>query len=373
MTKKKLLKALAVAAIATSLVACSDSSSNDKTSTTAASSGSSVATTTVAAPADNTNVTANASYTIGYGMGSSIATDKNIKSFNLNNDKVMAGFEDAINAKKPAIPLEDIANNMNTLRDKMQQQMNQKAVTSFLSVQDGIYNSDLTPKSDIKNPDVVVYEFFDYQCMYCSKLAPEIEKIMKDNSDVQVVFAEFPIFGQKLPASEYAAEVGTAIYKLYGADAYVKYHNGIFATGEDEGSLKNATVDNVAKQAGADMTKVNKAIQDDKIADHLKDMLKMGFGQLRIQGTPFLVIAPAKNATVANTTIIGGYTTADGIQAAINKAKSTATTTSTSNNGQTDTKQAQNDIATVTAEAQATSGSTEQLAQQSQDDDSVEA
>ncbi|ADA78790.1 DsbA-like infectivity potentiator lipoprotein FipB [Francisella tularensis] len=363
MTKKKLLKALAVAAIATSLVACSDSSSNDKTLTTAVSSGSSVATTTVAAPADNTNVTANASYIIGYGMGSSIATDKNIKTFNLNNDKVMAGFEDAINAKKPAIPLEDIANNMNTLRDKMQQQMNQKAVTSFLSVQDGIYNSDLTPKSDIKNPDVVVYEFFDYQCMYCSKLAPEIEKIMKDNSDVQVVFAEFPIFGQKLPASEYAAEVSTAIYKLYGADAYVKYHNGIFATGEDEGSLKNATVDNVAKQAGADMTKVNKAIQDDKIADHLKDMLKMGFGQLGIQGTPFLVIAPAKNATVANTTIIGGYTTADGIQAAINKAKSTATTTSTSNNGQTDTKQAQNDIATVTAEAQATSGSTEQLAQ----------
>ncbi|MBK2239917.1 hypothetical protein IBE76_10180 [Francisella tularensis] len=36
-------------------------------------------------------------------------------------------------------------------------------------------------------------------------------------------------------------------------------------------------------------------------------------------------------------------------------------------------KHSQNDIATVTAEAQAISGSTEQLAQQSQDDDSVEA
>ncbi|MDE4969709.1 disulfide bond formation protein DsbA, partial [Francisella tularensis subsp. holarctica] len=71
MTNKKLLKALAVAAIATSLVACSDSSRNDKTSTTAVSSGSSVATTTVADPADNTNVKANSSYTIGYGMGSS--------------------------------------------------------------------------------------------------------------------------------------------------------------------------------------------------------------------------------------------------------------------------------------------------------------
>ncbi|MDE4938387.1 disulfide bond formation protein DsbA, partial [Francisella tularensis subsp. holarctica] len=82
-------------------------------------------TTTVAAPADNTNVTAKASYTIVYGMCSSIATDKNIKTFNFNNDKVMAVFEDAINAIKPSIPLEDIANNMNTQRDKMQQQMNQ--------------------------------------------------------------------------------------------------------------------------------------------------------------------------------------------------------------------------------------------------------
>ncbi|MDE4984536.1 disulfide bond formation protein DsbA, partial [Francisella tularensis subsp. holarctica] len=77
-----------------------------------------------------------------------------------------------------------------------------------------------------------------------------------------------------------------------------------------------------------------------------------GFGLLGIQGSPLLVIATAKNATVANTTIIGGYTTADGILAAINKAKSTATTTSTSNHWQTDTKHSPNDIATVTAEAQ---------------------
>ncbi|MDE5020863.1 disulfide bond formation protein DsbA, partial [Francisella tularensis subsp. holarctica] len=79
------------------------------------------------------------------------------------------------------------------------------------------------------------YEFNDYQFKYSSKIAPEIEKIMKDNSEVQVDFAEFPIFGQKLPASEYASEFSNAIYKLYGADAYFKYHNGIFATGEDEG------------------------------------------------------------------------------------------------------------------------------------------
>ncbi|OEZ33914.1 disulfide bond formation protein DsbA [Francisella endosymbiont of Amblyomma maculatum] len=374
MAKKKNLKAVAIAAITTSLVACSDSSSNDKSSTTATSSGSSIATTTTATPADKTDVTASASYIIGYSMGSSIAADKNIKAFQLNNDKIITGFEDAISAKKPTIPLQDkdIANNINMLHNKMQQQINEKAVTSFLNVKDSIYDSDLTPKSYVKNPSVVIYEFFDYQCMYCSKLTPEIEKIMKDNNDVQVIFTEFPIFGQKAPASEYVAEVGTAIYKLYGADAYVKYHNGIFAIGEDEGSLKNSTVDKVAKQAGADMTKVKKVIQDDKIADHLKATLEIGFNQLGIQGTPFLVIAPAKDATAANTTIIGGYTAADDIQAAINKAKSAATVATTSFTNQTDAKQAQKNIDIVTTEVQAASGSTNQLVQ-NQDDDSVKA
>jgi protein-disulfide isomerase len=322
MTKKKLLKALAVAAITTSLVACSNGSSDDTSSSTPAeSSGSSVATTaaTQVTP-DSDSVKADASYTIGYGMGSSISQDPNLKGYSLNGDKVVAGFEDAINAKKPAISEQDIETNINQLRDAVTKKMGEERVSSFLKLKDNIYNSDLTPKSDVKNPSVVVYEFFDYQCMYCSKVAPELETIMKNNSNVQVVFAEFPIFGEKAPASEYAAEVGTAVYKLYGADAYVKYHNGIFATGEDEGKLKDSTVDKVAEQAGANIDNVKKAIKDDKIADHLKATLKMGFEDLGIQGTPFLVIAPVQNANASNTTVIGGYTDSKNIQNAIDKA-----------------------------------------------------
>lgn len=318
MTKKKLLKALAVAAVTTSLVACSGGNTNTDESTTVDTAPGSSVTTPVA---KDSNVTANASYTIGYGMGASVTADKNVKAANLNNDKLVSGFEDALNGTKPAIPLEDIATNMNNLRQSMQQKMSEERVASFLKVKDSIYNSDLTPKSNVKDPSVVIYEFFDYQCMYCSKVAPELEEIMKNNSNVQVVFGEFPIFGERAPASEYAAEVGTAIYKLYGADAYVKYHNGIFATGEDEGKLKNSTVDKVAEQASAKIDDVKKAIKDDKIADHLKATLKMGFEDLGIQGTPFLVVAPVNGATADNTTVIGGYTDSKGIQEAVDKAQ----------------------------------------------------
>lgn len=331
MTKKKLLKALAVAAITTSLVACSNSSSDDSASTTStASSASTIATTQKTTDTSSDNVKSNASYTIGYGMGSSISQDPNLKNYGLNKDRVIAGFEDAMNSKKPVISEQDIKNNMDSLRQTMMKKMSEQRVTSFLKIKDSMYNSDLTPKSDVKKPDVVIYEFFDYQCMYCSKVAPEIEKIMKNNSDVQVVFGEFPIFGQRAPASEYAAEVGTAIYKLYGADAYVKYHNGIFATGEDEGKLTDSTVNKVAVQAGAKIDAVKKAIKDDKIAAHIKSTLDMGFKDLDIQGTPFLVVAPIKGANADNTTVIGGYTSATNIQEAVNKAKTNSKVASTS-------------------------------------------
>lgn len=368
MTKKKLLKALAIAAVTTSLVACSGGDKNSSDDSVSVDTGS--ASTMAVAPAATSSATddtvkSNASYTIGYGMGASVAGDKNIKDLGINNDKVVAGFNDAVNGTKSAIPLDDIATNMNNLRQSMQEKMSQEKVASFLKVKDSIYNSDLTPKSDTKNPAVVVYEFFDYQCMYCSKVAPELEEIMKNNSNVQVVFGEFPIFGERAPASEYAAEVGTAIYKLYGADAYVKYHNGIFATGEDEGKLKNATIEKVAAQAGAKMDAVKKAIKDDKIADHLKATLKMGFEDLGIQGTPYLVVTPVKGANASNTTVIGGYADSKAIQVAVDKAlggskdTNTATTTDTTAQDQasdtTDTDQTQVTDADQAAPQQANS------------------
>lgn len=333
MTKKKLLKALTITAVATTLVACSGNSSEDSKDT----SGSANTTTAKIADAatdtgvskiaaNDANVKANASYTIGYGMGKGISQDPNLKEFDLNSDKIVTGFEDAVNAKDPTINQADIDKNMDNLREKMMTKMNDEKVSSFLKVKDSIYNSDLTPKSDVKDPAVIIYGFFDYQCMYCSKVTPEIDKAMADHLDSQFVFVEFPIFGESSPASEYAAEVGTAIYKLYGAGAYIQYHDGIFETGEDEGKLKETTVDKVALKAvskinGANMDKIKAAIKDDKIPEHLKETLTMGFKDLGIQGTPYLVITPAKGANASNTTVINEYAEYKTIQDAIIKAK----------------------------------------------------
>ncbi|XLF18782.1 hypothetical protein ACJEDN_27950 [Klebsiella pneumoniae] len=44
----------------------------------------------------------------------------------------------------------------------------------------------------------MVVEFFDYQCIWCSRLAPELEKVMKANTNVRYYFMEWPVYWQPL-------------------------------------------------------------------------------------------------------------------------------------------------------------------------------
>ncbi|WP_181959167.1 thioredoxin domain-containing protein, partial [Klebsiella pneumoniae] len=79
--------------------------------------------------------------------------------------------------------------------------------------QAALLNDKGTPSYGPADAKVTVVEFFDYQCIYCARLAPELEKVIKANPDVRFVFKEFPIFGQRWPASLSAAKTGLQIWK----------------------------------------------------------------------------------------------------------------------------------------------------------------
>ena len=81
----------------------------------------------------------------------------------------------------------------------------------------------------------MVVEFFDYQCIWCSRLAPELEKVMKANKNVRYYFMEWPVFSSRCPESLLAAKTGLQVWKEEGEDVYLKYHNGIYGTGMNEG------------------------------------------------------------------------------------------------------------------------------------------
>lgn len=160
----------------------------------------------------------------------------------------------------------------------------------------------------------MVVEFFDYQCIWCSRLAPELEKVMKANKNVRYYFMEWPVFSSRWPESLLAAKTGLQVWKEKGEDAYLKYHNGIYGTGINEGKLTKDVIElnseNIQFKENA-INEINTALKDiDDIAT-----------ATGLTGTPGVIIMPVKGASADNTTVYAGMTEAENIQQAINKVQ----------------------------------------------------
>lgn len=204
------------------------------------------------------------------------------------------------------------------LQKQKSQEMQDRLVTAVLANKKALLDDKNTPMIKPKNAKVVVVEFFDYNCAYCHKVFPSFEKVMKNNPNVMYVFKEFPIFGQRWDSSKYGAEVGHAIYKLAGFKAYLKYHNAVFASGKMEGKLTKKDIDSFVQKAQVSLPKVQ-ALAKKESANIDAGMAR--FISMGIQFTPVFVVMPLDAATKANTTLIPGFTTAAGLQKAINKAQ----------------------------------------------------
>ena len=162
---------------------------------------------------------------------------------------------------------------------------------------------------------VAVIEFFDYQCVYCSRMAPVVEQVMKARPDVKYIFKDWPIFAGRWETSKTAAERGLQVWKQKGAQAYMAYHNGIYATGHDEGKLTQADIDQVSTAAGfAPSDPVTVSAQ---VITERNDGLAQAIG---LTGTPGFIIMPLSGATTENTTVLGGAVPVQQLQAAIDRA-----------------------------------------------------
>lgn len=202
------------------------------------------------------------------------------------------------------------------LQQQQQQQKQQQLVSGAVQLKQALLDLDGVPHIGPDNAKVVVTEFFDYQCYYCSQMAPEVEKLVNANPNVKFVFRDWPIFSNRWENSSNAAYAGLKVWHEQGAKAYMNYHNGIFATGHNEGKLTESDINAVAKAA----LKKPLAGYGDKgyrsaVAKNYKLAQQIGF-----QGTPAFVVMPANGATTANTSVVAGAVPAANLQQAINHA-----------------------------------------------------
>ena len=63
------------------------------------------------------------------------------------------------------------------------------------------------PAAGNPNGDLTIVEWFDYNCPYCRKLAPELRQVVQDDGKVRLVLKDWPILG---PVSKVAARMALA-------------------------------------------------------------------------------------------------------------------------------------------------------------------
>lgn len=157
------------------------------------------------------------------------------------------------------------------------------------------------------NPDgdVLLVEFFDYNCGYCKKAFDEIQSLLKDDKNVKVVFYDMPILS---PDSIEAAKWGLASIKQ---GKYFEYHTALMT---HQGAHDEDVLKKLAGDVGLDVDQLMK----DKAAPEIEATIKSHIDlakDLNIQGTPGFLI---------NDKVFRGYIPYDVIKETIKSERAAA-------------------------------------------------
>ena len=182
--------------------------------------------------------------------------------------------------KHPEVVLESVRD-----YQKQQQGQQQKAQQAF--VQDLKTNPKAvigqSPTTGAKTAKVVLVEFSDFQCPYCSAAHATLKQFMaKHQNDVTLVYKNFPltsIHSEALPAAKAAWAAGQQ-------GKFWEYHDALFT---QQKRLGDAFYQETAKNLGLDVQKFNQdrgsKAAEAAIAQDVQMAEKLG-----VDGTPFFVM-----------------------------------------------------------------------------------
>ena len=145
---------------------------------------------------------------------------------------------------------------------------------------DEIFNDPSAPVGGNPSGDITVVEFFDYNCPYCRRVAPTLTEVEEADTNLRIVYKEFPILG---PGSRFAARAALAAQKQ---GTYVPFHIALMGAQEQ---LSEANVMAVATAVGLDTERLRQDMDDPAIEDAIGRNLELA-EVLGITGTPSFVI-----------------------------------------------------------------------------------
>jgi protein-disulfide isomerase len=147
-------------------------------------------------------------------------------------------------------------------------------------------------------PDVTLVEFYDYACPYCKASNPYVDRLLREDKGLRVVYRELPILG---PDSVVAARLSLQASK---AGRFAQFHDALWKAGRPAPD----TIGTAAQAAAISPTP-----QDDPL---IEAELKRNFmlaGQLGATGTPLFVVGNR---------VMNGAVGYDALKQAIEEARS---------------------------------------------------
>jgi len=135
------------------------------------------------------------------------------------------------------------------------------------------------------NPDgdVTVVEFFDYNCPYCKRAMVQVKGLIDADSDVRLVYREWPILGD---GSVFASKAALAARKQ---GKYEEFHWTMMAL---KGRAEEASVLRVAKEVGLDIEQLRRDMEAPEVEEHIATSMRLS-QSLGFNGTPSFVIGDA--------------------------------------------------------------------------------
>lgn len=200
-----------------------------------------------------------------------------------------------------------------SLQKKQLEEQQKQAMKGIQDNLSQIFENNDNPYLGNKKGDILIAEFFDYQCGHCKIMSPAVETILKNNSNVKIVLKELPIFGGN---SQLAAEASMAVFKQ-DQSQYASFHHNLLS--EKEPLTEDSIMDTV-KKAGLDTEKTKALMKDKSLTNQLRENFTL-MRDINIQGTPFFIIS---NSDYSNIKILPGSGTADDLQKLIDAVENNA-------------------------------------------------
>ncbi len=183
---------------------------------------------------------------------------------------------------------EVIIDAVEALREKSQVEAEADAKKTVLSRKDEFFNVVNDPVYGNPAGDVVVVEFFDYNCPYCKVVTEPLLDAVKADGKVKLVFKEMPILSAD---SEIASRMALAALKQ---GKYEEVHRGLM---KSRGKLDKKAILRIAAEAGVNVEQAEKEMLTSEMDKALRKGSELAHAT-GIASTPAFIISNNSGTSV---------------------------------------------------------------------------